>query len=286
MELYVPESLYIFQMASMVVFHCKYKSFRPAKEKYHEKHTYFSIPATPFVGSRTSQKPSQPARRHPPDVVHVRADVVVEADNPAYGPFRLADRGRTFHPVEPFLLYYAVYPLGHGVVRRFVVLGHAYAYACGAQLFRVFRAAVLRPPVGVVYESVHAETADSVDGLPQGGHGVGGLQRVGQPPAYYLVRKGVGEQVQVCHALVRVHVRDIGHPQPVHALGAEVLDQVRVLAPRVVGACRMTPAAGLEHQPALVHEAVESVAPTHPPAIDVLQDEEQLVGAHAGSLAA
>ena len=48
----------------------------------------------------------------------------------------------------------------------------------------------------------------------------------------------------------------------------------------------MTPAAGLEHQPALVHEAVESVAPTHPPAIDALQDEEQLVGAYAGSLAA
>ena len=105
----------------------------------------------------------------------MRADVVVEADDPTYGPFRLADRGRTFHPVEPFLLYYAVHPLGHGVVRRVVVLGHAYAYACGAQQARVFRTAVLRPPVGVVNESVHAETADSVNGLPQGGHSVGGL---------------------------------------------------------------------------------------------------------------
>ena len=78
----------------------------------------------------------------------------------------------------------------------------------------------------------------------------------------------------------------IGHPQPVHAPWTEALDQVRVLTPRVVGACRMTPAAGLEHQPALVHESVESVAATQPSAIDALQDEEQLVGAYAGSLAA
>ncbi len=39
----------------------------------------------------------------------------------------------------------------------------------------------------------------------------------------------------------------------------------------------MTPAAGALSISALVHEAVESVAATHPPAIDALQDEEQLL---------
>ena len=124
MDLSVPERLYISSMVTIVVLPCKYKSFHPAKEKYHEKHTYFSFPAAPVVALRASQQPSQPAGRHPPDVVHVRTDVVVESDNPAYGHFRLADRCRTLHPVEPFLLYYAVHPLGHGVVRRVVVLGH------------------------------------------------------------------------------------------------------------------------------------------------------------------
>lgn len=286
MDLSVPERLYISSMVTIVVLPCKYKSFHPAKEKYHEKHTYFSFPAAPVVALRASQQPSQPAGRHTPEVVHVRTDVVVESDNPAYCHFRLADRCRTLHPVEPFLLYYAVHAFGHGVVRRVVVLGHAYAYACGAQHVCVFRAAVLRPTVRVVDESVHAETADRVDGLPQGRHRVGGLQRVGQPPAYYFVREGVRKQVQVSNALVCVHVRDVCHPQPVHALGAEALDQVRILSPRVVGVCRVAPAAWLEHQPALVHEAVEGVAATKPLTVNVLQDEEQLVGSYAGGLAA
>ena len=43
------------KMAPIVGFHCKYKSFRPAKEKYHEKQTYFSFPATPVAASRASQ---------------------------------------------------------------------------------------------------------------------------------------------------------------------------------------------------------------------------------------
>ena len=54
---------------------------------------------------------------------------------------------RTFHPVEPLLLYDSVDALGYGVVRGAVVLGHAYGGVYGIEQTDVGAAAVLRAPV-------------------------------------------------------------------------------------------------------------------------------------------
>lgn len=138
----------------------------------------------------------------------------------------------------------------------------------------------------MVDEAVKAIPAHVVDAHAQGGYGVLGHEAPRERPADDLVGEGVGEQVQVEHALIGVYVSDVGHPQAVHRRRPETLYHVPVFPVVMIGARRVTPALGLEHQPVLVHEAVEAVTAGGGFGKDLLYHEVELVGAYAGSLTA
>lgn len=191
-----------------------------------------------------------------------------------------------FHPVEPFLLDYAVDPFGHGVVSRIVVLRHAYGRVYFLQTSDVFVAAILHSTVGMVRQPFKSEMGDLGYPHVKGGHGARGGQALGQRPPDYLMCEGVGQQVQVGYALVCVYIGDVGHPQLVGGRQLHPLGQVLVFAVVMVGVGRVPAPLGLEHQTVVVHQTVESVTASHLAGIHVLEHYEQLVGPYAGSLGA
>lgn len=113
-----------------------------------------------------------------------------------------------------------------------------------------------------------------------------GLERVGQAPAYYLMGEDVGEKMKIRHAFLGLYICYVRNPKLVDRRRAEAPDKIPVLAVVVVGAGGVALAVRLEHQPVVMHDAVEAVAPTHLVGADVLEDEEKLVGPYAGSLTA
>ena len=138
----------------------------------------------------------------------------------------------------------------------------------------------------MVDEAVKAIPAHVVDAHTQGGYGVLGHEALREGPADDLVCEGIGEQVQVEHALIGVYVSDVGHPQTVHRSRLETLCHVPVFPVVMVGVRRVPPALGLEHQPFLVHEAVEAVTAGGGFGKDLLYHQVELVGAYAGILPA
>ena len=76
-------------------------------------------------------------------IAHMWPFVVIEVyDTADDSPCFLYCLG-TFHPVEPLLFDDAVYPLGYGIVCRFIILSHTYRGAYGFKSGYVCIAAVL-----------------------------------------------------------------------------------------------------------------------------------------------
>ena len=190
------------------------------------------------------------------------------------------------HAVEPFLLDDSVHPFGNGVVGGLVILGHADACMDGVEPFHVPVAAVLGAAVGVVYQCAQVRIPRLLYRLVQSGDGVGGHERVGERPADDLMREGVGDEVEVAHAVPGVYVGDVGHPQLVRGRRRELLRQVLVFAVVVVGVRRVPAALGLQHQMLPVQQLIELVTAHHLVRIQVPEHDEQLVRAYAGVLPA
>ena len=219
----------------------------------------------------------QPSWRQHAHVAPVRPPVVVELDNAFQQSPCLLQAFGAFHPVEPFLLDDAVHALGYGVVRGLVVLGHADAGVDGLQALHVLVAAVLHAPVGMVDQPLETHVSHLADAHVQGGHRVVGGQAVRKHPADDLVRVGIGQQMQVSHPGIGLDVRDVGHPKLVGGGDFHALGQVLELAVMVVGVgCVATPP-GLEHQVAVVQQAIKPVPAAHPARVSLLEHEKELV---------
>ena len=209
--------------------------------------------------------------RHSRDLVpdaHVRAAVVVEVDVPADDMVCMFHVPETPLAVDTLHLYDAVGPLGYGVVRGVVVLGHADGDVMGLQHGHIVVAAILHATVGVVDQPLEAVASTHGhglgDGLFQGLHGYGRAKAVGKHPAHYLVGVRVGYQVQVADAPVgQVYVGDVGHPYTVGFHRDKPFHQVLPLVVAVVGVGRMADLAGREHQAVTPQQHVEAVAPGH-----------------------
>lgn len=102
-------------------------------------------------------------------------------------------------------------------------------------------------------------------------------------PADDFMREGIGQQVEVRHALIRVDISDVRHPQPVESGGDEAFCHILVFTVVMIGIGSMTASLGLEHEMALVHQAIEAVATAHFLGIQFFEHQEQLIGAQSGS---
>ena len=222
---------------------------------------------------------------------HVWAVVVVEMYEAFYDAVGVLE-GVEARAIDTLYLYYSVGALGDGVVRRVVVLRHGDGDVMLPEHLHVVVAAVLHAPVGVVDQSLKLLAAAHghglADGHLQGLHRDGGLERAGQCPAHYLVRIGIGDEVQVAHVTAgQGDVGDVGHPQPVGCRGNEALYQVPPLVVAVVGVRRVSGFRLGKHQTLAAKQHEETVTPWHEVTTEQRDEHQpQLQTAYAGILPA
>ena len=211
------------------------------------------------------------------------ASVVVEGDETGYTLQRVLVRLEAPLAVDDLGLQYAVHTLRYGVVRRLVVLRHAYPYTILFQFVRIGVAAVLYASVRVMDESFQLICRSLRDGHPEGLERVFRLQRLGQTPSHDLVRIGIRHQVQVTAVVNQVDVRDVAYPELIGACGHEAADEVLVLVVPVVRVRRVARLGALLHQLEVTHQLEERVASRHPVAKEhPLRHQPQFVVADAG----
>ena len=141
------------------------------------------------------------------------ASVVVEGDETGYTLQRVLVRLEAPLAVDDLGLQYTVYTLRYGVVRRLVVLRHAYSYTIHLQFVRIGGTAVLYAPVRVMDEPPEFIGRCLRDGHSESLQGVLRFQCLRQAPAHDLVRVGIRNQVQVAAVVHQVDVRDVAHPK-------------------------------------------------------------------------
>ena len=197
----------------------------------------------------------------------VRSLLVVESYRFVHGVSQLLDTGESLS-VQQLVLDGVVDALGHCVVLRVSVLGHAGDDTAAFQYFDVVGAGVLRAAVGVVDECVAKAFGQCADGHLQRTDAVCGLQRRSHIPSQNALAVGVHDDGQEHEtvALWRVgilypYVGDIADPYVVGSHGDYALDEVGVGRQVVAGvrrAGRTWPPPQVES--ALVHDAAERVA--------------------------
>lgn len=85
-------------------------------------------------------------------IAHVRAFIVVEIYDATYDFPCFLHVLRSFHAIQPFLLYDAVHAFRYGVVGRLVVLCHRDGGTYRLQQLHIGVAAILRAAVRMVYQ--------------------------------------------------------------------------------------------------------------------------------------
>lgn len=95
---------------------------------------------------------------------HVRSLVIVEADELSNPPSCVAEVTEAIDTVHELILDYAICPLGNRVVRRAVVLRHTYECVMFFQESHVIVAAILRPPVRMMYDASQVLAVRLIDG--------------------------------------------------------------------------------------------------------------------------
>ena len=134
---------------------------------------------------------------------HMGTVVVVEVDEARDEILRIPEGGELLLAVDTFHLYYTVGALCDGIVRRLVVLAHGDGNLVRLEHGHVCVAAVLHTTVGMVDQSLECLAArhrhSLVCGHLQCLDADGSLERLSQSPADYLVRVGIGDEMQVAH---------------------------------------------------------------------------------------
>ena len=220
---------------------------------------------------------------------HVWAFSIVEQYD-ALHLFLAFPNRRYLHLVEPLGLDDAVGALGYGILKRVSALCHAYHHAMLLQLRHIRRATVLATPVRVVYQPGSGLVVDCAQGHPQRLQRVSCLQCRPDGPAHNLVGIGIRDQREVAHALLRLHIGDVAHPNLIGAHGNHLLDQVLIFVVMVAGVgCLVVPTPlYLHHQAIGTQELDECVAAWHAACglEQVLDDDVQLGTAQAGVVTA
>jgi len=197
----------------------------------------------------------------------VRTLFVVELHRLAHGVSHLPDAGECFS-VQQLVLDGAVDALGHGVILRVTVLGHAWDDAVGVEHFDVCRAGVLRAAVGVVDECVGKAFWQGHYGHLQCFDTVCCLQCRSHAPAQDALAVGVHDDGQEHEAVTRrrvgvfyLDVGDVADPDVVGPRGDYALDEIGV-GRQVVARVRRAgcPRPPSQVQLALVHDAAEHIA--------------------------
>ena len=179
-------------------------------------------------------------RRHHPDA-HVGPDVVVYMYHSGDGGFGLFPVPEDLLMVDPFDLQDAVDAFCDGVVRGVVPFRHADPDMVFDEFVDILVAGILHSLVGVVYRAAEVAAPCRTYGHRQRLHGVVGLQRVGQAPAYHRMGVCVGDQVQIQNVPLYPYVCDVGRPYMVDVQCGDARNQVGVLPVHVVGIRRMDP---------------------------------------------
>jgi len=192
------------------------------------------------------------------------ASVVVEGDETGYTLQRVLVRLEAPLAVDDLGLQYTVYTLRYGVVRRLVVLRHAYSYTIHLQFVRIGGTAVLYAPVRVMDEPPEFIGRCLRDGHSESLQGVLRFQCLRQAPAHDLVRVGIRNQVQVAAVVHQVDVRDVAHPKLVGACRDEAADEVLVPVIAVVRIRRMTRFRAFLRQLEVTQQLQESIASWNP----------------------
>lgn len=219
-------------------------------------------------------------------VAHVWTLVVVKVHDVGNDLSGLLHTFRSLHPVKPLLFDDSVHPLRNGIVGRLAILSHTYGCADPFQNVDIGIATVLGTAVGVVDQPSQIDVSGLRYALVQGLDGGCGHQRIGQHPAYYLMRKGIRKKVEIAYAFVGVNIGYVRHPQLVGPCRLEVPGAVFILAIVVVGVGCMPSPLGWKHEMMLVQQLVEPVTSHHFLRIDVLQYQKQLAGAYSRCLSA
>ena len=211
----------------------------------------------------------------------VRALRVVEQDSPFNRRDHLLQAGKR-PSVKEFVLDGIVDALGHRVVLRVTVLGHAWRNVVQPQLPYVLRAGVLGAAVGVVDERVGKAFGQRGHGSLQSFYTVSSLKRRGHATAQNPFAIGVHNERQEAETVAQtgrlVLYRHIGYVTDPYLVGAcrdHVLHEVRI-GRQVVS--RVGRAGGPEAlhnvEPTLMQDA-----PEHVPAHTVILAETGLVHA-------
>lgn len=163
-------------------------------------------------------------------------------------------------PVKPELfLHCPVHPLGQRVFVRVGVLRHAQRYVIFFCRLHIFTAAVLEPPVRMVY-CLPAFVRPVFLCHPQRPYHTLRLHVVLHRVAHYFPAVGVGHHVQVTVARTRPYIRYVTHPHLVGAFHRKTFHDVRPFAQPVFAHGGLhVPSLGPYKHAVFAHEAEEAV---------------------------
>lgn len=171
----------------------------------------------------------------------MRSPKVVEMYEPADdipGMFNVAERLSRIYFLR---LDNAVDPFCHGIVRGFVVFGHADKDVMPLEYGHIVVTAILYSTVGMMYQPVQGYPPCLGDSHLKYLYTYGCTQRVGQYPSHYLVGVSIRDQMQVAYVpTLQADIGYVAHPQLVGFKRNEATHQILPLVITVVGVCGVT----------------------------------------------
>ena len=191
---------------------------------------------------------------------HVRSPIVVEMYEPTDdipGMFNVTERLSRIY----FLRFdNAVDTFRHGIVRRFVVFGHADADMVFLEYGHIIVTAVLHSTVGVMYQFVQRYSTSLSNSHLKRLYTNGCTQGVGKYPSDYFVGVTIRNQMQVTYiSSLQTDIGYVANPQFVSFKRNEAADKILPFVETVVGVCRVTWFGRRKHQLVTAKKLKETV---------------------------